>query len=153
MPLWCASNCHLCECVTLKKVPLCPFCFFSTATIDFQTRNKWLRYLLRCYRTACSECASRHKDKDARTRTGLISLCDYAWHVQSGSGDVINLFQQETDAWMSHANTHTDIHTQTHTHVCCQGNKANVTVSRKQSPKSAAWHSVIIPSRIFTFRA
>lgn len=80
--------------------------------------------------------------------TGLISVCDYAWHVQSGSGDVINLFQQETDAWMSHTNTGND----THTHVCCQGNKANVMVSRKQSLKCVAWHSVKIPLRIFTFR-
>ncbi|MEQ2247028.1 hypothetical protein ILYODFUR_005114 [Ilyodon furcidens] len=89
-----------------------------------------------------------------RTKTkcaGLISMHDYALHVQSSSGNVINLFQQETDAWISHTDTHT--HTHTHTHVCCQGNKANVTVSRKQSPKCAAWHSLIIPSRLFTFRA
>lgn len=48
------------------------------------------------------------------THTGLISMCDYAWHVQSGSGDVINLFQQETDAWMSHTNTHAKAHIHTH---------------------------------------
>lgn len=48
------------------------------------------------------------------THTGLISMCDYAWHVQSGSGDVINLFQQETDAWMSHTNTHAMAHIHTH---------------------------------------
>lgn len=44
-------------------------------------------------------------------------MCDYAWHVQSGSGDVINLFQQETDAWMSHINTHAMSHTHTRTHT------------------------------------
>lgn len=89
------------------------------------------------------------RQRHTRTHAGLISMCDYAWHVQSGSGDVINLFQQETDAWMSHTNTHTVTHTLRHTHVCCQGNKANVTVSRKQSPKSAAWHSVIIPPHAY----
>lgn len=88
-----------------------------------------------------------HTNMHARTRACLITVFDYAWHVQSGSRDVINLFQQETDAWMSHTNTHNGAHT------CCQGDKANVTVSRKQSPKSVAWHSVIIPSRIFTFGA
>lgn len=76
-------------------------------------------------------------------------MCDYAWHVQSGSGDVINLFQQETDAWMSHTNTHHHTCTHSNKHTRHRGNKANVTVSRKQSPKSAAWHSVIIPPHAY----
>ncbi|MED6293503.1 hypothetical protein CHARACLAT_011285 [Characodon lateralis] len=68
-----------------------------------------------------------------RTKTkcaGLISMHDYALHVQSSSGDVINLFQQETDARISHTDTHT--HTHTHTSAVretkptsrCHGNKA-----------------------------
>ncbi|MEQ2161490.1 hypothetical protein GOODEAATRI_010162 [Goodea atripinnis] len=55
-----------------------------------------------------------------RTKTkcaGLISMHDYALHVQSSSGDVINLFQQETDAWISHTDTHTHTHKHTHTHT------------------------------------
>lgn len=49
------------------------------------------------------------------TQRHARTVCDYARHVQSGGGDVINLFQQETDAWMSHTNTHNDTHTQTNT--------------------------------------
>lgn len=120
--------------------------FFLVVIIHLQTWNK----LFSLYWATFYTCTLRHggtfihifRQTHAHEH---ISICDYAWHVQSGIGDVINLFQQETDAWMSH--------TKTHTHVCCQGNKANVTVSQKQSPESAAWHSVIIPSRIFTFKA
>lgn len=61
-------------------------------------------------------------------------MCDYAWHVQSGSGDVINLFQQETDAWMSHTDTHNDIHAQTHTRLLSgkQSQRHGVTETKPQ---------------------
>lgn len=113
------------------------------ATIEFQSWNKWLRYF--------SALHSAHGS--TKTHTGLISMCDYAWHVQSGSGDVINLFQQETDAWMSHTNTHHRTRTHSNKYTRHQGKEANVTVSRKQSPQSAAWHFLIIPFSLFTFKS
>lgn len=71
----------------------------------------------------------RQNHRHTPTHTGVINVRDYAWHVQSGSGDVINIFQQETDVWIPHTHTHTykhecshiqpqtHRHTQTHTHL------------------------------------
>lgn len=70
-------------------------------------------------------------------RPCLITVFDYAWHVQSGSRDVINLFQQETDAWMSHTNTHK--HTQWRTHALSgrQSQRHGVTETKPQKRRLA----------------
>lgn len=92
-------------------------------------------------------------DKSPPSHAGLIRVCDYAWHVQSASGDVINLFQQETDACVSHSRSFSQTHKHSRAHVDCHGDKDDVTVSQKQRAECDACYSVIILSRIFTFQA
>lgn len=147
MPQPCTPSCHLFECS-----PLLTQAFLLCVIMDLESWNKWLRYPLNSYRAACCECTCR-RQRPSLTRTGLIRVCDYAWHVQSASGDVINLFQQETDACVSHSRSLSQTHKHSRTHVCCHGDKDDVTVSQKQRAECDACNSVIILSRIFTFQA